>query len=71
MQVYTIDHHRRDETTGQARLRLDADIDMVTGDVMLATADRRAMVQGERDADWFQAYSPAAEDGYEQVVLTP
>jgi hypothetical protein len=71
MQIYTVNHHVRDDD-GRAALRLDADIDTVTGDVTFAHggagSPRALLAQATDDdgddADWFQAYSPAAEDGY-------
>jgi hypothetical protein len=46
---------------GQANLRLDASIDFVTGEVTLTHGSLQDL---DRESDWFQAYSPAAEDGY-------
>jgi hypothetical protein len=76
MQVYTVNHHHRDEGTGFASLRLDADIDTVTGDVTLAHKSTSPQTRfaarganGDGNADWFQAYSPAAEDGYAFPII--
>jgi Calcineurin-like phosphoesterase len=69
MQIYTINHHvREEESTGGgqvANLRLDANIDFATGDVTLTHGSLQDL---DRESDWFQAYSPAAEDGYVRVM---
>ena len=58
LKLYTINHHIRDEKTGKADLRLDAEIDLGSGSV------RRT--RGEEDFDegmWFRAFLPHEEDG--------
>jgi Calcineurin-like phosphoesterase len=70
MQIYTVNHHVREgaadgdennkDGKGQANLRLDASIDFVTGEVTLTHGNLQDL---DRESDWFQAYSPAAEDG--------
>lgn len=58
LKIYTINHHKRNEKTGKAELRLDAEIDIATGEVSLA--------HGNQDYDhdnWFSAYVPEEEDG--------
>lgn len=57
LKIYTINHHIRDES-GKAKVRLDVDIDLVSGETTFA--------HGNEDfdhEDWFQAYTPRAEDG--------
>ena len=59
IKIYTINHHIREETTKQADLRLDANINITSGEVTFA--------HGNQDVDredWFQAYLPREEDGY-------
>ena len=58
LQIYTINHHLRNDDDGSAVLRLDAEIDLASGTVTMAHGN-----QDYDHADWFQAYSPAAEDG--------
>jgi hypothetical protein len=56
-QIYTINHHIRDQED-KAQVRLDATMNVVTGQVTL--------VNGSQDVDredWFQAYIPREEDG--------
>jgi len=60
IKVYTINHHRRDEATGAAELRLDAEIDLVENNVTLFS---RQNAQDYNHDDWFRAYSPDPEDG--------
>jgi len=57
MKIYTINHHIRDDED-KANVRLDADIDLLKGELKFA--------HGNKDfdhEDWFQAYVPAEEDG--------
>lgn len=60
IKIYTVNHHKRDETTGAAELRLDADIDLLEGSVSLLTRDNS---QDYNHDDWFSAYVPEPEDG--------
>lgn len=57
MEIYTVNHHKRDEDD-QAELRKDASIKLDSGDVTLMknneTYDRE---------NWFSAYVPEEKDG--------
>jgi hypothetical protein len=58
LRIYTVNHHLRDEATGRALTRLDAELDFASGALTMA--------RGSTDydhGDWFSAYSPAEEDG--------
>ena len=55
--IYTIQHHLRDEN-GKAQVRLDATMDLTTGDVTLAND----ATDFDHD-EWFQAFLPQEEDG--------
>ncbi len=57
MKVYTVNHHMRDEQ-GDADLRLDAIIDLESGETEMAYDSETY----DRD-DWFSAYCPEEEDG--------
>jgi hypothetical protein len=59
MKIYTVNHHKRSAETGKAHVRLDADINLVTGDVRLTSG-----IEDFDHDEWFQAYVPRAEDGY-------
>jgi hypothetical protein len=58
IKIYSVNHHIRDKSTNKAEVRLDADIDLVTADIKFAHSNEDI----ERE-DWFQAYTPAEEDG--------
>ena len=60
IKVYTVNHHKRDETTGAAELRLDAEIDIVEDKITLFS---RQNAQDYNNEDWFRAYTPEPEDG--------
>ena len=57
MEIYTVNHHKRDEDD-EAELRLDASINLLSGEVNL--------MHDNEDYDhenWFSAYVPENEDG--------
>lgn len=56
--IHTVNHHQRDEVTGNAELRLDATIDLKNGTMELA---RRSEDYDHKN--WFSAYVPEKEDG--------
>lgn len=57
MRIFTINHHLRDQSN-HAVVRLDADIDVLSGKVAVELDNEKI----DRE-DWFQAYVPRAEDG--------
>jgi len=59
LKIWSINHHKRDENTGEAQLRLDAVIDLSTGDI-----DKILREEDDSNHDaWFSAYVPEEEDG--------
>ena len=56
IRIYTLNHHIRNEND-EADIRLDAEIDLHTGEV------KRFQSREVLDQDWFQAYVPREEDG--------
>ena len=80
LQIFSINHHEREDcgTTdaSRARVRLDATIDLRTGELTHGKGDEASPPPGSsgdapetaaatagRDPDWFQAYVPQPEDG--------
>eukprot|EP00586_Coscinodiscus_wailesii_P014677 CAMPEP_0172492706 /NCGR_PEP_ID=MMETSP1066-20121228/23937_1 /TAXON_ID=671091 /ORGANISM="Coscinodiscus wailesii, Strain CCMP2513" /LENGTH=565 /DNA_ID=CAMNT_0013262487 /DNA_START=187 /DNA_END=1884 /DNA_ORIENTATION=+ len=56
--LYSINHHKRDDKNDEANIRLDAIVDLTTGQIDIK--------QGYNDYDhdqWFSAYVPKEEDG--------
>jgi len=77
LQLFSINHHERipdeggDGSTTKARVRLDATIDLTTGELAYAEEDEHegdgksgsGAITAGRDPSWFQAYIPQREDG--------
>jgi len=58
LKIHTVNHHKRDEVTGNAELRLDAKIDLISGKMELSSES------ADYDHEnWFSAYVPEEEDG--------
>jgi len=56
--IYTLSHHKRDEITGKAELRLDAKVDLKSGKMECLHEN----VDHDRE-NWFSAYVPEEKDG--------